>query len=177
MTRSILILASVVVLLGGCASTVKKSDESAPVPVGVKATGKAVVLNMTGSTVATTAKDWADFKGVWREKCAEEFASAGALFSMQEGEPRPTGAAGTLVVVNVADYRYISAGARIMFGVMTGNAYINAQVAFRDLNTGEVRSTKAYDTSSTAWQGIFSGMTTKQVTAMCHEIVGEVARY
>src|SRR6185312_17326994 len=91
MTRSILILASVVVLLGGCASTVKKSDESAPVPVGVKATGKAVVLNMTGSTVATTAKDWTDFKGVWREKCAEEFASAGALFSMQEGEPRPTG--------------------------------------------------------------------------------------
>src|SRR6185437_962952 len=77
MTRSILILASVVVLLGGCASTVKKSDESAPVPVGVKATGKAVVLNMTGSTVATTAKDWTDFKGVWREKCAEEICHRG----------------------------------------------------------------------------------------------------
>ncbi len=83
MKRSILILATAVVLLGGCASTVKKSDESMPVPAGVKATGKTVVLNMTGSTVATTAKDWADFKGVWREKCTEEFANAGALFSMQ----------------------------------------------------------------------------------------------
>jgi hypothetical protein len=39
-----------------------------------------------------------------------------------------------------------------------------------------VRATKNYDTTSTAWQGIFSGMTTKQVRAMCHEIVGEVMR-
>lgn len=174
MPRDILILVSMVVLLGGCASTVQKSDESAPVPVGVQATGKAIVLNVTGSTVATTAKDWADFKGLWREECAQEFAADGALFSMQDGEPKATGETGALVVVNVADYRYVSTGARIMFGVMTGNAYINAQVTFRDLRTGDVRASKSYDTSSSAWQGVFSGMTSKQVHAMCHEIVGQV---
>jgi hypothetical protein len=162
-------------LLAGCASTVQKSGQSAPVPVGAEA-GKSIVLNMTGSTVATTAKDWNDFKGLWRDACTQEFTAAGAVFSMQDGEPKPTGDAGALVVVDVADYRYVSTGARIMFGVMTGNAFINAQVTFRDLKSGDVRATKTYDTTSTAWQGIFSGMTIKQVRAMCHEIVGEVAK-
>jgi hypothetical protein len=79
-------------------------------------------------------------------------------------------------VVDVADYRYISEGARIMLGVMTGNAYINAHVTFRDLQSGDVRSAKTYDTKSSAWGGIFAGMTTKQVKAMCHEIFADMER-
>ena len=63
-----------------------------------------------------------------------------------------------------------------MFGIMTGNAFINAQVTFRDLKGGDVRAMKTSDTTSTAWQGIFSGMTTKQVRAMCHEIVADASR-
>jgi hypothetical protein len=174
MPKNILTLVLLLVT-AGCASTVQKSGQSAPTAVGAEA-GKSIVLNMTGSTVVTTAKDWRDFKGVWRDACTLEAAAVGAAFSMQEGEPKPTGDFGTLVVVDVADYRYVSTGARIMLGVMTGNAYINAQVAFRDLKSGDVRSNKTYDTTSTAWQGIFSGMTVKQVRAMCHEIVGEIAQ-
>lgn len=175
MPRSILIVASLVVMTASCASTVQKSGQSAPVAVGAEA-GKSIVLNMTGSTVATTAKDWNDFKGLWRDACRQEFTAAGAAFSMQDGDAKPTGDPGTLVVVNVADYRYISAATRFMFGIMTGNAFINAQVTFRDLKTGDIRATRTYDTTSTAWQGIFSGMTTKQVRAMCHEMVGEIER-
>jgi hypothetical protein len=175
MRKNILILASLAVMAAGCASTVQKSDQSAPIPVGAGA-GKSVVLNMTGSPASTTASDWSDFKGLWRDACTQEFAAAGAVFSMQDGEPKPTGNAGTLVVVDVVDYRYISTGARIMLGVMTGNAYINAQVTFRDLQSGDVRGNKTYDTKSSAWGGVFSGMTTKQVRAMCHELVGEVSR-
>jgi hypothetical protein len=94
---------------------------------------------------------------------------------MQYGTPRPTGAEGVLVVVNVIDYRYVSIGARVMLGVMTGNAFINSQVGFHDLKTGETWSTKTYDTKSSAWNGVFAAMTTKQVRAICHEILGEVA--
>jgi hypothetical protein len=168
-----LTLASLVVLVAGCASTVQQSDKTAPVPVSADS-GKSIVLNMTGSTDSTTAKDWSDFKGLWRAACTQESAAVGVAFSMQDGEAKPTGAVGTLVVVDVADYHYVSTGARIMFGVMTGNAYINAHVTFRDLKNGDVRANKTFDTSSTAWQGVFSGMTTKQVQAMCHEIVGEI---
>jgi hypothetical protein len=175
MRINILMLASLIVMTAGCASTVQKSEQSAPIRVGAE-DGKAVVLNMTGSTSATTAEDWNEFKGLWGDACRQETAAVGAAFSMQEGEPKPTGSAGTLVVVNVADYRYISNGARIMLGVMTGNAYINARVTFRDLKSGDVRASETYDTKSSAWGGVFAAMTTKQVRAMCHEIVGEITR-
>jgi hypothetical protein len=175
MRINILMLAPLIVMAAGCASTVQKSDQSAPIPVGAEA-GKSVVLNMTGSTTATTAEDWNEFKGLWGDACRQESVAVGAAFSMQEGEPKPTGAAGTLVIVDVADYRYISTGARIMLGVMTGNAYINARVTFRDLKSGDVRASETYDTKSSAWGGVFAAMTSKQVRAMCHEIVAEIAR-
>ena len=162
------------VLLGGCAATVKRQEGGVPVPVGVKAPGKHVVLNLTGSDETTSAKDWTGFKGIWNDECSDEFHDAEAQFSMQDGAPQPTGAEGAWVVVNVIDYRYISIGARVMFGIMTGNAFINAQVGFRDLKTGETWATRTYDTKSSAWNGVFAAMTTKQVRAMCHEILGEV---
>ncbi len=163
--------------LGGCASTVQKTDVGAPAAVSTGAgAGRPVVLNITGSTVATTARDWKDFKALWPDACSQEGAAAGASFSMQDGAPAPTGSDGTLVVLDVADYRYVSTGARLAFGIMTGNAFIKAQATFRDLRSGDVRKTKAYDTTSTAWQGVFSGMTTKQVRAMCHEIFTEAGR-
>jgi len=163
-----------VVLLAGCAATVKKQDGGAPVPVGTKAVGKNVVLNLTGSDETMSAKDWTGFKGIWSDECSDEFHEAEAQFSMQDGAPKPTGSEGALVVVNVADYRYVSIGARVAFGIMTGNAFINAQVGFRDLKTGETWATQTYDTKSSAWNGVFAAMTTKQVRAMCHEILGEV---
>jgi hypothetical protein len=168
---------SLALLLAGCAATVKRQDGGAPVPVGTKAPSKHVVLNLTGSDVTTSAKDWTGFKSIWNDECSDEFHEAEAQFSMQDGAPQPTGSEGALVVVNVADYRYVSIGARVMFGIMTGNAFINAQVGFRDLTTGETWATKTYDTKSSAWNGVFAAMTTKQVRAMCHEILGEVSAH
>lgn len=171
---SLLIL---VAALCGCASTVQKSNESSATAVATSmGANKALVLDVTGSAVATTAKDWNDFRALWPEACSQEASAVGAAFSMQDALNAATKSDGTLVVVDVEDYRYVSTGARIAFGVMTGNAFINAKVTFRDLKSGEVRATKSYDTTSTAWQGVFSGMTTKQVRAMCHEIVAEVIR-
>jgi hypothetical protein len=158
------------VLLSGCAATVKKGDDVKPVKVGASAT-KSIVLNMAGGKDATGSKDWEPFKGIWREALQEEASAVGATVSAQEGDPKPTGTPGTLLAVNVADFRYVSTGARVGFGIMTGNAFVNAQVSFRDLNTGEVWGERHYDTSSSAWQGVFAPMTDKQVHAICKEIV------
>ena len=46
---------SLVLLMAGCASTVHRQDGGAPVPVGTKAPGKHVVLNLTGSDETTSA--------------------------------------------------------------------------------------------------------------------------
>jgi hypothetical protein len=157
------------VFLGGCAATVKKTGDAAPIKVGASATNS-IVLSITGSKDATDSKDWEPFKGLWREAMKEEAAGIGASFTAQDGDPKPTGTSGTLLAVDIADFRLVSAGARYGFGVMTGNAFVNAQVAFRDLNTGEVWGERHYDTASTAWQGVFSPMTDKQVRAICKEI-------
>src|ERR1700739_3684297 len=103
-----LTLLLITLALGGCASTVQKTDVGAPAAVSIGAgAGKAGGLNILGSQVATTAKDWKDFKALWPEACSQEGAAAGASFSMQDGTPAPTGTDGTLVVLDVAGCRYV----------------------------------------------------------------------
>jgi hypothetical protein len=165
-----------VMLLDGCAATVKRSVDAKPLKVGADAT-KAIVLNMSGGPDATSSKDWGDFKDTWRLALQKEATAVGAIVTAQDGEPKPTGAAGTLLTVNVVDFRYVSAGARVGLGVMTGNAFVNAQVSFRDLNTGQVWGERHYDTSSSAWQGVFAPMTDKQVHAICKEIVATLTTH
>jgi hypothetical protein len=136
--------------------------------------GKSIVLYMTGRADATESKDWDEFKNVWRDACKQEATEAGAAFSTQESEPKPTGDSGTLVVVDVADFRYVSAGARKMFSTMTGNAFVNAQVAFHDLRSGDLWSNRTYNTTSSAASGVNAPMTVKQVRWICHAIVEEI---
>jgi hypothetical protein len=83
---------------------------------------------------------------------------------------------GTVVAVKVNDYRYVSAVARYAVGVLTGNAFIDADVAFLDLKTRRPIGNRNYSTSSSAWQGIFSAMTPKQLEGISTEIVKEVSR-
>ena len=174
--RTYILLAMVGIALTGCAATVKKADNATPVKVGAGAT-KMLVLNMTGSKDSTESTDWEPFKGLWRQALKEDAVTLGAPFSAQEGEPQSTGQAGTLIVVDVADFRYLSTGMRYGFGIMTGNAYVQAKVSFRDLKTGETWDERHYDTTSTAWQGIFSAMTEKQVRAICKEIVADLSKH
>ena len=78
---------------------------------------------------------------------------------------------GTLLVVNVNDYRVVGIGARVMFGIMTGNAYIDAQLKFKDLNDGKVFGEQADNTSSSAKQVNFSPVTPKQIYAIADEVI------
>lgn len=172
--KRILALLAVGLALTGCAASVTKSPNEAPVRVGPNS-AKSIVLNVTGSKVSTESTDWEQLKGEWRGAMKSEAARVGASFVPQEGDPKPTGEPGTLVVVDIADYRYLSPGARYGFGIMTGNAFIKSKVQFRDLVTGDVLGERSYDTTSTAWQGVFSAMTEKQVQAICKQIVDEVA--
>jgi hypothetical protein len=172
--RRIAALTAATIALTGCAANVVKAPNAAPLKIGADG-AKAIVMNVTGSAVATQSKDWEQFKGEWRAAMKAEATGIGASFADQDGEAKPTGTPGTLVVVDVADYRYLSPGARYGFGIMTGNAFIKSKVQIRDLAAGDLLGERSYDTSSTAWQGIFSAMTEKQVQAICKQIVDEIA--
>jgi hypothetical protein len=80
---------ALVMLLSACASTVRKPDGGGPVPAGTKASGKNVVLNVTGSDVRTSADDWADFQGIWKDECLDEFHQAEANFTCSMGRHDP----------------------------------------------------------------------------------------
>ena len=192
-TMRILKLSTLVVclMLGGCAATIQKGSSTPtatlatgaatatpdPATVGVRipaASAKRLVLNVSGSKSSAESNDWVAFKDEWRAIFQEQFNAAGIAFEWQEGEPRPLGQAGTLLSVMVNDYRYVGIGARIMFGIMTGNAFIDAKLRFSDLNDGALFGEHALNTSSSAWHGVFAAMTPKQIYAIADEVIREM---
>jgi hypothetical protein len=161
--------------LAACTATVRHNEVVNAVPLSIPAaSSRNIVLNMAGSSVATESEDWEPFKGEWRSAMAAAAKAKGASFGSQDGPPHPASEAGTLVVVDVKDCRYLTSGARIGFGVMTGNAYVDANVRFMDLQSGTPWGGRMYNTSSTAWQGIFAAMTAKQIRALSDQIVAEI---
>jgi hypothetical protein len=58
---------------------------------------------------------------------------------------------------------------------MTGNAYIDAKASFTDLNDGKQFGERNYNTTSTAWGGVFAKMTPHQVDAIASKVFGELA--
>lgn len=172
-----------VAFLTGCAST--KQDQNAsqsassttparqavPVPA---ASAKKLVLSMSGPKTVTESKDWQSFREEWRATFAEHAKEAGIAFSMQNGEARPTGEPGTLLNVYVNDYRMVGIGARVFFGVMTGNAFIDSKANFIDLKTGKSFGSQNYNTTSSAWHGVFGKMTPQQVDAVAAGVFSEL---
>jgi len=169
-------------LIAGCAST--PTGSSAPAPATAEAetpriapavsvppaARKKLVLAMTGPQAVVESKDWAEFQREWRETFAAHAKDAGVTFRFAESPPGPTGEDGTVLLVNVADYRIVGIGARIFFGVMTGNAFIEAKVAFSNLRDGAPFGEQAYSTSSSAWGGIFAKVTPQQVDAIATNV-------
>jgi hypothetical protein len=173
MTKNLLFSLLLTALLAGCAATVQKSGDAAPLKID-EPSARSIVLNMSGSKAALESADWEQMKGEWRAAFKVEATKGGATLEFQDGQPKPTGKPGTLVVVHLNDYRYLSPGARYGFGVMTGNAYLDSKVSFLNLQSGKPYGERVYNTSSSAWQGIFSAMTEKQVQAIAKEIFDEI---
>jgi hypothetical protein len=181
----------ITIVASGCATTGGQHD-SAPTaaPAGAVAapiaaqlpplatppgSAKRLVLNMSGPATVTQSKDWPAFQEEWRATFADHAKEAGVAFEVQKGEARSTGEAGTLLQVYVNDYRMVGIGARVFFGVMTGNAFIDARASYTDLNDGKEFGERAYNTTSSAWGGVFAKMTPQQVDAIASKVFGELA--
>ena len=57
---------------------------------------------------------------------------------------------------------------------MAGNAYMDLEVQYVELPSNKPFGAKKFNTSSSAWEGIFSAVTPKQVQAVSDMIVKEV---
>jgi len=182
MTRTPLaVTLAIALLLGACASprptdapaAAKPAETAEPATPPVKlpaASARKVVLAMTGSKQVVDAKDWAAFKQEWRDTFTDHAKQAGVSFSFVDGDAKPQGEDGTLLAVHVADYRMVGIGARVFFGVMTGNAFIDARIRFLDLRGGAEFGEQRHNTSSSAWGGVFAKVTPQQVDAIAADV-------
>lgn len=177
-------------LLVGCAATVQKGDHPTDAPAASSAHATSVapmpnvavptsarqrmVINLSGSKTSTDSKDWSAFKREWQDIFNEQFGKAGIRLEWQEGDLKPLGERGTLLSVQVNDFRFVGVGARVMFGVFTGNAFINARLRFANLENGDSFGEQVYNTSSSAGHGVFAAVTPKQIYAIADEVIAEM---
>lgn len=171
--RLTVMVACCVVSLSGCAVRMEGAENHKPIAVGAAATKK-VVLGIDGSDVATHADSWPKMKDAFHEGCLEEAKSAGLQLDFQDGAAHPVGEPGTLLALYVNDYRYISTGMRLGIGIMSGNAFINANTKFMDLQSGALWGERPYTTESRAMEGIGSAMTARQAQAICKNMLDVV---
>lgn len=168
-----IMVASFAMALTGCAVRMEGAENQKPIAIGTAA-AKKVVLGIDGSDVATGADSWARMKEAFHEGCQEEATSAGLQLDFQDGAAHSTGEPGTLLAVYVHDFHYISTGLRLGIGIMSGNAFIDANTKFLDLQTGALWGERPYSTKSSAMEGIGSAMTARQAQAICKDMFNVV---
>lgn len=171
LARSITVAA--IAALTGCAANVTRPSNAPKVAISPAAT-RHIVLTLTGTPEVVNSADWGAFREEWQTSMGAATSSNGARFTLAEpGAPLGTAPA-TLVRVKVNDYRYVTQAKRYGLGVITGNAFMDLDVDFLELPSQRSVGSRKFTTSSSAWQGIFSAMTPKQVEAVSTEIVNEV---
>lgn len=163
----------VALLLGACAATVSKPAGQAPVQISRPATS--VNLLITGAPAIRGSSDWQTFRAEWRTAFAAAASIRGINSAYSEAELPDYPPGTVLVKVVVNDYRYLTSGARYGFGIMTGNAFIDADAQYIEFPGPRAFGARKFATSSSAWQGVFSAMTDKQVRAISDEILADLA--
>jgi hypothetical protein len=160
-----------VAMLSGCAASVKSGGGASMV---IQESAKQnLVVSFSGNEKVLHNDDWPLLKRDWSEALQAEAASAG--YSLKEAQNlKSVNAPGVGITVNVSNFRYLTPGARYGAGVMVGNAWVNSTADFSDLNSGSLIGSRTYDTSSSAWEGVMSAMTQKQVQAIAKQIIADI---
>jgi hypothetical protein len=177
--RQVLVLASAI-LISGCAATVTSGSAESSNDGTKAGTGAALVTTASPNIVFEVAAtdeirqspDFGQMAEALKSAMRAQSTQSNAVLSLTPNDTAP--AAGTRVVLTLTDYRMVSGGARFALGIMTGNAFIIANADFFDLGSGNLLGKRTYNTSSSAWQGVFAPTTDKQTNAMAAAIVKDI---
>jgi hypothetical protein len=74
----------------------------------------------------------------------------------------------------VNDFKYVSTTKRYLIGIMAGNAFMDVDAQYIAPPATAPFASKKFNTSSSAWEGIFSAVTPKQVRAVSDMIVKDL---
>lgn len=160
-----------VLMLSGCAASVKSGGTQA---LAIQESAKQnLVVNFQGNSKVEQNEDWPRLKQECNEALQAEATRAG--YNLVETKaPGPQGKEGVGIKINVTNFRYLTPGARYGAGVMVGNAWVNSSADYSDLKSGRLIGTRTYDTTSSAWEGVMSAMTQKQVQAISQQIISDI---
>lgn len=164
-------------LLAGCAVTVQAPPPPAGSPgrLAVPAVATTQVgLLVTATPAMRAAPGWQPFRAEWRNAFKTATTNAGLRMHYFETEPSENLPGTVLVRITVNDYRHVSTGMRWALGSLTGNAYVEVDVEFIELPTKRSLGSRRYSSTSSAWEGMFSAMTDKQLAALATAMVQEL---
>ncbi|MGE7959153.1 hypothetical protein ACQKQA_21680 [Pseudomonas sp. NPDC089530] len=157
-------------LLTGCAATVERGG-SDTISIA-QASKQNLAVTFKGNDKVVANEDWGLLQRTWANSLQAEAALVG--YRVTETSTVPAPQPGVLMQVNVSNFRFLSPGARFGAGVMTGNAWVNSSVDFVDMKSGNKLGTRTYNTTSSAWEGVMSAMTEKQVQAIAKQIIADI---
>lgn len=160
-------------LLSGCAVNLSKTGGASQLAIPGESRSNLVVA-FDGNSKVEANPQWGMIKTSWRNALLSEASSAGYSITERPTPVQPENTPGTIIQIDVSNFRYMTPGMRYGLGIMAGNAWVDADVTYRDLQTGETIGVRKYNTSSSAWEGVFSAMTEEQLQALAKEIVAEI---
>ena len=158
-------------MLCGCAAKVKSGGSAAlAIPEAAK---QNLVVAIKGAEQVEQNPDWNLLKRDWNNALQIEARQAG--FNVTESSAvAPTGEDGVGISINVSKFRYIEPGSRYVAGALVGNAWVFSRADYSDLKSGAPIGSRTYDTSSSAWEGVASAMTQKQVQAIAKQMISDI---
>lgn len=157
-------------LLVGCAT--QRVDPASQ----IEPDARRIYLVVRPSPDIARSADWAAFRDEWRDQIAHGAEQDKRHFTMLDAEPPSDTPHGTLIAIYINDYRFIHAAARVLFGIMTGNAFIQGSASIYEYPGRQGRGTVPLNVSSSAWGGVASAMTGRQVATLTSDIFGQINR-
>lgn len=175
--------------LVGCAATVTQTKPTSSTPSTsssavstakpiaeprAQAPAGALVVVVTGSPAAQSNGDWSSFLEEWESSLTDSAAAAKTPLVFAKDETAIPSNASVLIRLTVNDFKYVSTTKRFMLGIMAGNASMDVDALYIELPSNKTLGSKKFNTSSSAWEGIFSAVTPKQVRTVSELIVKDV---
>lgn len=163
--------------LVGCAATVTQTPTSTSSPAATpraQAPAGALVAVISGSAAVRTNSDWQSFLAEWQASLAASAGTAKMPFIFAKDETAIPSNASILVRLTVNYFKYVSTTERFLLGVIAGNANMDVDAQYIELPDNKPFGSKKFNTTSSAWEGIFSAVTPKQVQTVSEMIVKDV---
>ena len=169
LTLAIFLIASQVIT--GCASQVQKSNVIQPSVQREKLQNIQISINPNRRFAAS--HNYNESMDELRRVLQQKIVSAIPDTKVTGNTPAVIGP-GLRISLTVLDFHYVSSTSRLFNGMMSGNALLRVKVELSDLQTNTKNGESILGTTSSAREGIFGGITSRQIDAVTDSIVAMI---